>query len=76
MIIDACYRIPPFYVGSENPNIHRFAGMGGLCGKGFHLLSHHLDPDLDNLGDVFFLTKPEKTFSLHVLEYTPHLGEF
>lgn len=72
---DACYRIPPFYVGTENPNICRFADMGGLCGKGFHLLSHHLGPGLHNLGDVFFLPKLEKSFSLHVLDYFPHLGE-
>lgn len=63
-------------MGAENPNIHRFAGMGGLCGKGFHLLSHHLGLGLDNLGDIFFLTKLEKSFSLHVLDNIPHLGEF
>lgn len=68
VITDAGYHNPSFCVGTEDPK-----GMWGLW-KHFHLLSH--GPGQHNLGDIFFLSKLEKSFFLQVLNHILYLEEF
>jgi hypothetical protein len=71
-----CLLPHPIFLCGHWRSKHRSSGLWDFCNKRFHLLTHLPSPGQNNLGDIFSLTKVEKSFCLHVLEYNPYLGEF